>query len=358
MRMGVIGRIREALAAPYLAHNGATWDEVPYESPFASPNHLLTVTPPERPISISRKLAMQVPAVARARGLIVGAIARCPLEARQQGKRIDKQPLWLSRTDGMQSPVFRMTWTIDDLFFYGWSAWGVERDAEGYVIRADRIPAHLWDFDASGNVIIGGEQVDPSEVCVIPGPSEGLLNSSASIIRHALQLQNLADKYSATPAAQILLRQVKGAPLTKEDRDALISGWAAARRGENGGIAFANESIEVEELGKANTDLLIQGRNAVAVDIARATGVPALMLDAGAAGAGTITYRSQVSRNLELVDYALAPYMAAVAGRLGLDDMVPRGTAVAFDLTDLTSPTVGELDVPDDDKNHPEEQTR
>lgn len=88
----------------------------------------------------------------------------------------------------------------------------------------------------------------------------------------------------------------------------------------------------------------------MAVDIARATGVPAMMLDAGTAGTGTVTYRSQVSRNLELVDYALAPYMAAVAGRLGLDDMVPRGTAVAFDLTDLTSPTVGELDVPDDDR--------
>lgn len=352
--MNVISRIREALAAPYLAHGG--WDAVPYESPFASPNHLLTVTPPDRPVKVSRNLAMQVPAVARARGLIVGGIARCPLEARQHGKRAESQPLWLSRTDGMQSPTFRMTWTIDDLFFYGWSCWAVERDASGYVIRADRIPAHYWDFNADGNIEVNGAPVDQSEVCAIPGPSEGLLASSSSIIRHALQLQKLADSYSQTPAAQILLRQVKGAPLTKEDRDALISAWVAARRGENGGVAFANESIEVVEMGKANTDLLIQGRNAVAVDIARATGVPAMMLDAGTAGAGTITYRSQVSRNLELVDYALAPYMAAVAARLGLDDMVPRGTAVAFDLTDLTSPTVGELDVPDDDQQQQPEQ--
>lgn len=346
--MSVISRIREALAMPYLAHSG--WDTVPYESPFASPNHLLTVTPPDRPVEVSRRLAMQVPAVARARGIIVGGIARCPLEARRNGQRIDDQPIWLTRTDGVQSPVFRMTWTIDDLLFYGWSCWGLERDNQGYVIRADRIPAHMWSINADGAVMVNGAPVEPREVCVIPGPHEGLLNASSSIIRHAIQLQTLADKYSATPAAQILLRQVKGAPLTKEQRDELISSWAAARRGKNGGVAYANESIEVEELGKANTDLLIQGRNAVAVDIARATGVPAMMLDAGTAGTGTVTYRSQVSRNLELVDYALAPYMAAVAGRLGLDDMVPRGTAVAFDLTDLTSPTVGELDVPDDDR--------
>lgn len=142
--------------------------------------------------------------------------------------------------------------------------------------------------------------------------------------------------------------------MTPQARDALVKSWAEARRGENGGVAFANQSIEVQELGKANTDLLVQGRNAAAVDIARAAGVPAMMIDAGTAGTGTITYRNQQARNTELVDYALAPYMAAIAARLGLDDVVPRGTAVAFDLTDLTSPTVGDLDVPDDDMTQQE----
>lgn len=348
--MGILDSIRDALAVPYLARTG--WDEVPFESPWASPNHLLTVeTPSNRPLVVSRTLAMSVPAVARARGLIVGGISRCPMEARQQGKRVEKQPVWMTRTDGVQSPTFRMTWTIDDLFFHGWSCWALERDAAGLVIRADRIPYHLWDIDADGSIRVDGIASDPNEVCLISGPDEGLLNYAASTIRHAVQLQDLAVRYAATPSAQILLKQVQGQPLTEEQRNKLIEGWAQARRGENGGVAFANQSIDVQELGKANTDLLVQGRNAAAVDIARATGIPAMMLDAGTAGSGTITYRSQVSRNLELVDYALAPFMAAVAARLGLDDMVPRGTAVAFDLTDLTGLSVGELDVPDDDDN-------
>lgn len=353
--MGIMDTIRDALAAPYLARHG--WDTVPFESPWASPNHLVTIdTPDNRPLTVNRQLAMSVPAVARARGLIVGGIARCPLEARQKGKRIDNQPLWMTRTDGMQSPAFRMTWTIDDLFFHGWSCWGLERDYQGNVIRADRIPYHLWDVDAEGVIRVNGTVAKPTEVCLIPGPNEGLLNYASETIRHAAQLQGLAVRYAETPAAQILLKQVKGQPLKNEDIRALIDGWADARRGKNGGVAFANESIDVQEMGKADSDLLVQGRNAAAIDIARATGVPAMMLDAGTAGTGTVTYRSQVSRNLELVDYALAPFMAAIAARMGLDDMVPRGTAVAFDLTDLTGPTVGELDVPDDgeDQNAPQ----
>ena len=262
----------------------------------------------------------------------------------------------MTRTDGQQSPAWRMTWTIDDLLFHGFSLWGLERDVDHRVIRASRVPFHLWDIDPDGHVIVNGSVVAPEEVCLIPGPDEGLLSTSSTAIRHALQLQDLAVRYASTPSAQILLKQTDGQPMSKEARDQLIQSWAEARRGNHGGVAFANQSIDVQELGQANTDLLVEGRNAAAVDIARATGIPAMMIDAGAAGS-TITYRSQVSRNLELIDYALAPYMAAVAARLGLDDMVPRGVAVAFDLTDLTSPTVGDLDVPDDDMTPPTTDT-
>lgn len=351
--MGLRDSLRDWLALPYLASQ--SYDSVGFESPWASPNHLLTIgAPPDRPLVVSRAMAMSVPAVARARRIIVGAISRCPLEARRAGKRAEVQPIWMTRTDSTNSPTFRMTWTVDDLFFYGWSCWAVERDSQDIVIRADRIPYDLWNVDEAGQIIVNGKVVNQDEVVIIPGPDEGLLSTSSAAIRHAVQLQSLAARYSETPAAQILLRQTGGQPMTPQARDALVKSWAEARRGENGGVAFANQSIEVQELGKANTDLLVQGRNAAAVDIARAAGVPAMMIDAGTAGTGTITYRNQQARNTELVDYALAPYMAAIAARLGLDDVVPRGTAVAFDLTDLTSPTVGDLDVPDDDMTQQE----
>jgi hypothetical protein len=350
--MGILKTIRDALALPALAANGMNgWDHVPYESLWASPNHLVHVTPPDTPARMSRALAMSVPAVARARRLIVGSTSRCPLEARTGGTRADVQPIWMTRTDGIQSPTFRMTWTIDDLMFYGWSLWGLERDTDGKVIRADRIPAHLWDTDADGNVLVDGTVVDPTEVCLIPGPDEGLLTTAAAAIRHAVELQRLAQRAADTPAAQIDLHQTEGAPLNPDQIETLVGSWAKARRGQNGGIAYSSPTVDVRELGKADPGLLVEGRNAAALDIARACGVPAVMIDAAPAGVGNVTYRNQDARNTELVDYCLAPYMAAVAARLGQDDMVPRGWAVAFDLTDLTSLTVGDLEVPDDDRD-------
>lgn len=358
--MGILSTIRDALALPAMAARAGA-DGVAYESPWASPNHLVTVSPPATPGRVTRSLAMSVPAVARARRLIVGAIARCPLEARTEGARAERQPLWLSRTDGEQSPLFRMTWTIDDLLFHGWSLWGVERDWDGNVIRADRVPYHMWEVDDNG-ILIGGERVDDRDVCLIPGPDEGLLTTGAAAIRHATELQRLAQRAADTPAAQILLRQTEGAPLSPDQRRDLIQSWVDARRGDNGGVAFTNQSVEVVELGKADSGMLVEGRNAAALDIARAVGVPAVMVDAAPAGAtGTVQYSNANARNQELIDYALAPFMASVAARLGLDDMVPRGWAVSFDLSDLTELNVGDLTVPDDDKTgaeRPRELTR
>lgn len=347
--MGILTTIRDALALPALAAR-AGHDGVPFESPWASPNHLITVTPPTAPARVNRGYALAVPAVARARRLIVGAIARCPLEARVSGERAESQPLWMSRTDGVQSPWFRMTWTVDDLLFHGWSLWGLERDATGRVIRADRVPYHLWDTTDDG-VMVNGKPVEDSEVCLIPGPDEGLLTTAAAAIRHAAELNRLAQRAADTPAAQVLLKDTSNQPSSDDEVRALIQSWVDARRGVNGGVAYTNQSVEVVELGKADPGLLVEGRNAAALDIARACGIPASMIDAAPAGsASTLTYQNGDSRNQELVDYALAPFMAAIAARLGLDDMVPRGWAVAFDLTDLTAASIGDLDVPDDDR--------
>lgn len=355
--MGLISNIRDALALPALAARGAGgFDSVPFESPWASPNHLVSVSPPDRPLTVSRKLAMSVPAVARARRLIVGSVSRCPLEARTAGARAEIQPRWLTRTDGQQSPTFRMTWTIDDLMFHGWSLWGLDRDYDGAVIRADRVPFDLWDVDGNGQILVDGNPASAEEVCLIAGPDEGLLTTSAAAIRHAVKLNQLAERSADTPAAQIMLRQTEGQPLNPDQIKQLVQAWIDARRGENGGVAYTNQSIEAVEMGKTDPALLIEGRNAAALDIARAVGVPASMIDASPAGTGNVTYRNAEARNGELVDYCLAPYMAAVAARLGQDDMVPRGWAVAFDLTDLTSLKIGDLDVPDDDRDALTEQ--
>ena len=85
----------------------------------------------------------------------------------------------------------------------------------------------------------------------------------------------------------------------------------------------------------ARGHLLVEGRNAAAVDCARTVGVAAAMVDATVPKA-SLTYETQQGRGLEHTEYGVEPYAEAIAARLSLDDVVPRGQRMRFDFgTDL-----------------------
>ena len=347
--MGFLGLVRDALALPAAAYS----HPVGLASPWAEdPTPLLPITGTEAITNretgpVSRRLAMSVPALARARRLIVGSIARLPLEATKNGELLADQPRWLSRTDGPISPFHRMLWTVDDLLFYGWSLWALERDAQGIVIAADRVPFDSWQFDSDGSVLYAGESVDPESVCLIPGVDDGVLVDGATPIRHAADLGRSAARAARTPIAHTELHQTGGEPMNAEQIRALVTSWIAARRSPDGAVSFTNPSIEVKTHGTYDSTLLVEGRAAAAVDIARVTGIPSIMLDAAASDT-TMRYSNVDARNTEFIDYCLAPLMAAIAARLGMDDIVPRGTAIRFNVTDLTGMAMTDLDTPDD----------
>ena len=346
--MGFLSAIRDSLALPAVAAGSVT---VPYESLRPSPNHLYSLEPaPRDDLRVSRSTAMGVPALARARRLIVGSIARCPLQATAQGETLDRQPGWLTRTDGPVSPFHRMAWTIDDLLFFGWSLWAVERGAEGEVIAADRVPYDDWAFTPEGGVTYRGREVDPESICLIPGIDEGVLAMAPESIRQAVTLARSADRAARTPMAHTELHQTGGEPLNPDEIRALVTAWTTARRSEDGAVSYTSPNIQVNTHGAYDSNLLIEGRNAAAVDIARITGIPAILLDAATTDS-TMRYSNVDARNTEFIDFCLAPLMAAVAARLGMDDMVAPGVAVEFDVSELTgisTTSVDDLTVPDD----------
>lgn len=326
-------------------------DRVAPESMWASPNHLYTVEAPENwpAQTIGRTEAMRVPAIVRARKLIVANIARCPLVAADATGVVTgaRRPLWLDRTDGPVSPFHRMLLTCDDLFFHGYSAWAVERDGSGVVVAADRIPFEDWSIGPNGRVLYRETEVDARSVVVIPGESEGILNFGSTPIRHARDLAAATAKAATTPATNVLLKQTSGDPLTREKAKAIVDDYVSARREADHGVSFASANIDVIEAGKREPALFIDGRNAAAVDIARLTGVPASLLDAATPG-GSMTYKNTEAKIQELIDFALAPYMSAIAARLGMDDMVPAGVRIEFDTTVLTGVAGDAVSVPDD----------
>jgi hypothetical protein len=285
---------------------------------------------------LTRAAAIQVPAVARARNLLVGAIARQPLRAVQVDTPVDPQPGWITRTDGTMSPWHRMAWTVDDVFFAGWSLWACERDARKRILRVERVPAELWSFDTDGSVLIDGkDEVDTETVLLIPGPHEGILTSARKTILGARLQELMWQRRVAAPIPAMEIHQTTDEPLEPEEIDALLEAWITARTDLDGAVAYTPFNIELRPHGTATTDLLIEARNAVAVDIASHTGLPAQLLNASLATA-SLTYSTAETAQGELATSA-ALYADPVAGRLSMDDVVPRGQRCAFDLTDLTT---------------------
>jgi len=284
-------------------------------------------------LPMSRAAAMQVPAMARARNVLCPAIGRTPLVA-LRGDEVIESPTWLQRTDGQLGPFHRMTWTVDDVLFTGWSCWAVERGADGFPLKADRIPRHLWSTDDLGRVEIDGTPVQEDSVILIPGPHEGVLTFGSRALSAAAALEQATTRAAFTPIPGIDLHQTTDVALSDTEIDALIARWVTARRGENGGVAFTSFGIDAKPVGQTADRLLLEGRNGAAVDIARLASVPAASIDATTEGA-SLTYETTAGRNAELIDYGLAAYATAISGRLSQDDVMPRGSRVAFDFTDM-----------------------
>lgn len=286
---------------------------------------------------MTREAAMSVPAMARARGLLTTSVARSPIHVYRGTEQLTEDPPWVSRTDGVISPFIRMLWTVDDLLFTGWSLWAVARGADGMPLRMDRVERSLWYIDTDGTVMVDATPVDPSTVVVIPGPHDGVLNTGRRTLTTAAELEQAVANTARSPVPAIDLHQTTDVEMTSTEKQDLIAGWVAARRGDNGGVAYTNSAVEARTLGQPVESLIIEGRNASAVDVARMAGVPAALIDATNAGA-SLTYETTEGRNAEFLDYGVLPYMLAVSGRLSLDDVTPRGTRVAFDVTELTGP--------------------
>lgn len=290
---------------------------------------------------VTRALAMAVPAVAKARHVLCSVIGPLPLLSFTGETRDDPQPPWMQRTDGDLSPFHRMVWTVDDLLHFGWSLWAARRGAPSDgspLLAAARVPYDRWNIDSDGFVEVDNQRVLAGQAILIPGPHGGLLNDSATIIRMAADNLQAAANAARNPNPNVDLHYTGDEPLDDAARDSLIAVWSAARRGQNGGVGFTNKLVEARVLGSHLDKLLIEGRNADAVDVARAAGVTASSLDATASGA-SLEYVTAETRNQELLDYGVKFYMDAISSRLSQDDCVPRGRRAAFDLTEFTTLT-------------------
>lgn len=288
---------------------------------------------------VSRSDAMTIPAVAKARQILVSTIAKFPLKALTGADDVTEQHSWLFATDGEISPWHRMAWTIDDLIFSGWSLWGVERDETGAIVRADRCPIERWQVTPEGVIQITDDtgnfvDAEADTVVLIPGPFEGLLKIASRTIRAGVKIETAVLNKSQNPIPAIELHATTDDPLEQDEVQQLVQAWAQARGDENGAIAFTPHNIEVRAHGSTEPSLLIEGRNFLRMDIGAFLGIPAALMDASLSTA-SLTYSTNEGQRNEFADYTLPYWLEPIQQRLSMDDVVPQGTRVRFDMADL-----------------------
>ncbi|ARU50156.1 hypothetical protein CBR64_00115 [Cellulosimicrobium cellulans] len=315
-------------------------------------------------VNVSRGEAISVPAVANARWLVCTPLAKHPLKAYRGETAAPDQPAWLYRTNGNMPPQFRMLWTLDDLLFTGFSLWFVQRGAKGQITDAARVPRDWWYFDEDFRVKIirsereGGDYAPASsEVILFTSPMDPLLEAGARTIRAARKLEETWTARVQNPIPVVKIRQTEDLELDApepdpddedaEEFDELAEGYDIARvylkqrNTPNGSVVVVPYGWDVEEMGTTEPALFIEGRNAVALDVARFTALPPGLLAASQTQA-SLTYSTKEGDRSQFVDYSLAAWAMAIEARLSMDDCVPAGTSVKFDLewlTEVPAPT-------------------
>jgi hypothetical protein len=250
--------------------------------------------------------------------------------------------------------------TADDLLFCGQSLWlvtrPIDRSGRPFPNRMVHIPYGSWQtdpqtgalVDRDGHPFCAGEHTEdgelvetPADVVYIEGPHPGVLTFGAATIRAASTLELTAAEVARTPF-RLGVHQTSDITLTAAERREIVAEVRQALA-DNGGILYTNSALELTEYRLDSSELLVGGRQAAALDVARHCNLPGAMIDAEPTGS-SLTYSNPESRNQQWLDYGLASYLDAIGAALSMDNVVPTGQRVAFDTSSLTTtlaPTTG-----------------
>jgi HK97 family phage portal protein len=292
----------------------------------------------------TRALAMSVPSVARARNIICGTIGSLPLTTfnRITGEYVDPHRV-INQPDPRVAGFVIYCWLAEDIWLYG-AGYGQVLEmysaTDGGRVRAwTRVSPDRVTVDTDFlNTTINGYKVDGKSVPMqgvgsiirFDGADEGFLHRSGKTVAAAVYLENAALNYAKEPAPSMVLKS-NGTNLTAERISSLLSAWKSARQSRS--TAFLNADVDLKEFGFDPKSLqLAEGRQYVALELARACGIPAYFLSAETT---SMTYSNAVSERRSLVDFSLRPILKAIEERLSLPDFVPNPVMVRFDLDDF-----------------------
>lgn len=299
--------------------------------------------------TVTRKEAMTIPAMRRARQVICGTIGVLPLTAVRlgvDGSEVAVPCPLLDQPDRNTTRQHVLTWTADDLLFVGYSWWRVTEYSGTFPNHAERLAPHRVFVDRiAGKVFVDGTEQDPHDLIRFDGADEGILATSATTLRTCVILEQAVRRHSdGLPPLDFLRLAENASALSsapgscgipgdpRSEVDLLLDSWKDARRKRS--TAYLNRAIEHGIVGfDAQKSQLAEAREYQAAEVARLTNLPPRYVNAPSAT--SMTYSNVESERRDLVDLALAPYLAPFDQRLSMPDVTPRGQVVRWDLTRL-----------------------
>lgn len=295
-------------------------------------------------LPLDRAQAISIPAVSKARNLLVSAIAKYPLKAIRANadgtdSDVTTEHPWLYRTNSSVSPYERMAWTVDDLIFYGVSLWLLERgapageDKRRPILNAEWCPPSNWTIEPKDDGVLAihvdGVPIAEDRYMLINSPFEGLLTIGRRTLRGARDVEDSWVGRAKNPIPMIDLHRTAD-EMTDDEVDDMVAKWATARTSPNGAIGSTPPSVEPQVYGELKPELFVEGRNAIRTDVGSFLNVRAAMLD-GTIGIDSLTYTTKEGEANAFYEFDLPFWTDPIVHRLSLDDIVPRGTRVRFE---------------------------
>ena len=290
-------------------------------------------------LRVSRKDAMSVPSVARARNLICGTVASIPLEYyNKRTGEVIAAPRWINQLSKNQPSFVTINWIVDSLLFYGNAYLRVtERYAED-----GRPSAFEWiansrvtlTTDLEGIMItqyyVDANPIDMNDIVTIQGLDEGVLERAGKTIQAAIDINKAASISAATPMSSGILKNT-GADLPPAEVSGLLAAWKRSR--QNNSTAYLTSTLEFQSTQFSPKDMMYnEAIQNLSTEIARAMNVPAYYLSADQNT--TMTYANVTEERKQFYALSIEPFIQAIQTRLSMDDISTSNHEVRFSVFD------------------------
>ena len=290
-------------------------------------------------LRVSRKDAMSVSSVARARNLICGTVASIPLEYyNKRTGEVIAPPRWINQLSKNQPSFVTINWIVDSLLFYGVAYLRItERYAEDGRPSAFEWIANsrvTYTTDLEGIMItqyyVDIQPISMNDIVTIQGIDEGVLERAGRTIQSAIDINKAAALSASQPMQSGILKN-SGADLPPAEVSGLLSAWKRSR--QNNSTAFLTSTLDFQSTQFSPKDMMYnEAIQNLSTELARAMNVPAYLLSSEMNQ--SMTYSNIQDERKQFYAMSIEPYVQAIQTRMSMPDISTAGHEVRFSVFD------------------------